>query len=354
MAVGAGEEIMRRMKPSYPFCLLLHVLLATASFAQDAVADNMLLYQRAVGGWPKHIGEVKIDYNKPLSEGEKAGLVDDKGRNDATIDNNATTKEIRYLIKAYKTAGNKTYLTAVENGIRYLLQMQKGNGGFPQFYPDSSSYRGQITYNDNAMINALNVLWDVAYGQNGLEAVDKSLKTPSLNAVNKGIECILNTQIKVAGKLTAWCAQHDKATLAPVKARAFELVSLSGAETVGIVEFLMKVDKPSARIKEAVTAAVQWLDAVKIKGYKTERIKDPKQPKGGDVVLVKDDASILWARFYDIETNKPFFSGRDGVKKWNLSEIEVERRTGYAWYGVWPQKLLEGEYPQWKAKNGIA
>lgn len=327
------------------------MLLATSVFAQDAVADNMLLYQRAIGGWPKHIGEEKIDYTKPISVAAKAGLIDDKFRNDATIDNNATSKEIRYLVKAYKTSGNKEYLKAAENGIRYLLLMQKGNGGFPQFYPDSSLYRGQITYNDNAMINALNVLWDVAYGQAGFDAVDARLKEPAKKAVDKGIECILNTQVKVNGRLTVWCAQHDKTTLVPVKARSFELVSLSGQESVGIVEFLMKVPDPSPRIKEAINAAVQWLDAVKIKGYKYVDIEDKTQPKGKDRVVVKDDASTIWARFYDVDTNKPFFSGRDGVKKWNVSEIEVERRTGYAWYGMWPQRLLEKEYPEWKKKN---
>lgn len=31
---------------------------------EDYVADNMLLYQRHVGGWPKHIGNIKIDYTK--------------------------------------------------------------------------------------------------------------------------------------------------------------------------------------------------------------------------------------------------------------------------------------------------
>ncbi len=342
---------MKVNKPLYKFFLLAGILFAATSFAQDAVADNMLVYQRAVGGWPKHIGEEKIDYTKALSPAEKAGVLDDKGRNDATIDNNATSKEILYLIKAYKKTGHKDYLEAAQNGIRYLLVMQKGNGGFPQFYPDSSLYRGQITYNDNAMVNALNILWDVAYGKNGFDAVDTSLKAPSKTAVEKGIDCILNTQIKVNGKLTVWCAQHDKKTLAPVKARAFELVSLSGQESVGIVEFLMKVEHPSERIKESIKSAVQWFEAAKIKGYKYVDVDDKSQPKGKDRVIQKEDASVIWARFYDIDTARPFFSGRDGVKKWSVAEIEVERRTGYAWYGTWPQGLLDTEYPAWKAKN---
>ncbi len=95
------------------------------------------------------------------------------GRNDATIDNSATTKEIRYLVTGYKKWHNKSYLDAAEKGIRYLLKMQYPNGGFPQFYPDSSGYRNQITFNDNAMVNALNILWDVAHRSNDFDVIPK-------------------------------------------------------------------------------------------------------------------------------------------------------------------------------------
>ena len=318
---------------------------------EDYVADNMLVYQRSVGGWPKHIGETKIDYTKKLSPAEKAGIADDTGMNDATIDNNATNKEIRYLVAAYKKWNNKNYLTAAENGIRYLLKMQYNNGGFPQFYPDSSIYRSQVTYNDNAMINALNVLWDVAHGKNDMEVVDPSLVAPAQKAVDKGIDCIVKTQVRVKGKLTVWCAQYDKNTLQPAKARAFELVSLSGSESVGIVEFLMKIEHPSKQIMDAVNSAVQWFDQSKIVGYNFVDKADPSTPKGKDRVLVPEANSVIWARFYDIDTNRPFFTGRDSIKKWSAAEIEYERRNGYAWYGTWPQKLLDKAYPQWLMKN---
>jgi pectinesterase len=331
--------------------IIVILLLAVSVSAQDYVADNMLVYQRSVGGWPKHIGEEKIDYTKKLSPAEKAGILDDAGRNDATIDNNATTKEIRYLIAAYKKSNNKAYLNAAEKGIRYLLRMQHASGGFPQFYPDSSLYRSQVTFNDNAMINALNILWDVIYRTNDFDVVDKSLIEPSKTAVAKGIDCILKTQIVVNGKLTAWCTQYDKNTLQPAKARSFELPSIASEESVGVVEFLMKIDKPGTQIQNAINAAVQWLQAVKIEGYNYIDIKDSIQPNGRDRVVVPDKNSVIWARFYDIETNKPMFAGRNGIKKWSVTEIENERRTGYAWYGTWPKKLLEKEYPQWLKKN---
>jgi PelA/Pel-15E family pectate lyase len=341
------------MQIRYGLLAIVSLGLTIAGLAQDKIADNMLLYQRSVGGWPKHIGETKIDYTKTLSDGEKAGLLDDKFRNDATIDNNATSKEIRYLVKAYKQTNNKSYLEAAENGIRYLLTMQYANGGFPQFYPDTSLYRNEITYNDDAMINALNILWDVAHQSNGFDVVDASLVKPSEKAVQKGIDCILKTQIKVAGKLTAWCAQYNNKTLQPANARKFELVSISGSESVGIVQFLMKVENPSPAIRQAITSAVQWLQTSRIDGFKYEDVKDASLPKGYDRVILPDANAAVWARFYDIDTNKPFFSGRDGVKKWNVADIEYERRTGYGWYGTWPKELLEKQYPEWKKKNNL-
>lgn len=338
---------------SYQLLFVAGLVLAFAASAQDMVADNMLLYQRSVGGWPKHIGEQRIDYSKQLLPAEKAGLFDDKFRNDATIDNNATTKEIRYLVKAYKKTNNKEYLSAAENGIRYLLKMQYANGGFPQFYPDTSLYRSEITYNDNAMINALNVLWDVVHRTNDFDVSCTSLIQPSQKAIERGIDCILKTQLRVNGKLTAWCAQYNFKTLQPAKARSFELVSISGEESVGIVEFLMKVDHPSEKIKTAVTGSVQWFQTSAIHGYNYINQKDSTKPKGFDRILIPDASSILWARFYDMDTNQPFFTGRDGTKKWKVCKIEYERRTGYMWYGPWAKDLLEKKYPEWKRRNGL-
>ncbi|WP_342645926.1 pectate lyase [Mucilaginibacter sp. CSA2-8R] len=319
----------------------------------DAVAENMLLYQRSVGGWPKAVGEVKVDYNKTLTDAQKASTLKDAGRIDATIDNNATFKEINYLINAYPQTNNKAYLQSAEKGIRYLLKAQYANGGWPQYYPDSSLYRGQITFNDNAMINVMNLLYNVANRTKGFEVVDQALVAPATDAVKRGIDCILKTQIKVNGKLTAWNQQYDHRTLQPVMARKFELVGLATSESAAIVEFLMRLPSPSADIKAAVSNAVAWFDTVKITGYRFDHITNNSQPTKKDAVLVADPNSTIWARYYEIGTNKPFFSGRDSQKKYNITEIENERRAGYAWYGVWPAKILSKQYFAWAKKNNV-
>ncbi len=315
----------------------------------DTVAENMLLYQRKNGGWPKHFDKKKVDYKHTLTAEElnelKSGY---ESSIDATIDNSATTKEIRYLAKAYKRSDDIRFLAAAEKGIGYLLDAQYPNGGWPQYYPDFSSYRSEITYNDNAMVNVLNVLLDVLEKDNDMEVVNSSYAKNCALSVKRGVNCILKTQLKQNKKLAVWCAQYDAKTLKPAKARTYELPSLSGGESVGILRFLMRLPADK-KIAAAVKGGVEWFKKSKIEGYRFDEIKTAE---GKDMVLVPQPGNVLWARFYDLKTNEPFFTGRDGKPKKTLAEIERERRIGYAWYVHAPEKLIEEEYPKWE-KNGL-
>jgi PelA/Pel-15E family pectate lyase len=318
---------------------------------KDPVAENMLVYQRKVGGWPKAIHKMPLNYERVLSEKERLEGLADSLQNDATIDNKATTREIRYLVKAYKAKQNPKYLQAAMKGVDYLLLAQYDNGGWAQYYPDHSLYRAEITYNDNAMVNVLHVLQDIVVGKNDFDLLSDKYRKNAQAAVAKGVSCILKTQVLQNGIPTVWCAQYDEKTLKPAKARAFELISLSGMESVGIVEFLMRMDDPSPEVSQAISAAVAWFEKSKILDYDFVYIDAPELPGGKDRVLVRKTGSVVWARFYDMDTNKPFFSGRNSVKVKTLAEVELERRIGYAWYGTWPAALLQKKYPEWVAER---
>jgi PelA/Pel-15E family pectate lyase len=339
----------------YIFALFLFILFS-GCLAQkpltaiDETAEKMLLYQRNNGGWPQYKGD-PTNYNKPMTDSLKSLLLKDKTRLDATIDDRSTSGEINYLMKAYHSSGNSTYLKAAEKGISYLLSAQNTAGGWPQFYPDSSSYRKHITYNDNAMIDVLWIIKKVAESTGDFRVVDTLLKIKAKPSLERGIDCILETQVIQHGKRTVWCAQHDSKTLQPAKARAFEPPSLSAAESVEIVRFLISIEHPSDSILTAIRNAVQWFQDVKIVGYDTKIVEDASQPSGRDRILVKDENSIIWARFYEIETFRPIFTGRNSQPKYSLEEIENERRVGYSFYGKWPKDLLQKLYPSWEAKN---
>lgn len=319
------------------------------------IADQLLLYQKVNGGWEKN-----LDMSRMLTQAEREKLGATKSDvSETTIDNRTTYTQLEYLARLISASLQKTspptnhpkHLEAFFKGFDYLLSSQYENGGFPQFFPLKKGYYTHITYNDDAMIGVLNFLKDIAEKKSDYKFVDEERRVKAEKAVQKGLDVILKTQVKVNGNKTVWCAQHDEFTLTPAPARNFEPISLSGSESVGIVRFLMEIKNPSSEIIEAVESAIKWFEKSKIEGIKIETVAVKEYEKGFDRVVVKDkNAPPIWARFYDIKTNCPIFSGRDKIIKDSLAEIEIERRTGYAYYTNSPQRLLEVDYPKWKEK----
>jgi len=318
------------------------------------VGGNVLLWQRDSGGWQKN-----VDMGGVLGTKAVAALKKAKSRTDSTLDNGATHTQIRFLARVYTActkagrAGERVEAIRAGclKGIDFLLKAQYANGGWPQFWPAARGYSMHITFNDGAMVGAMGVLRDVARERPEFAFVDAARRKKAASALAKGVGCILNCQIVVKGKRTAWCAQHDEKTLEPRKARSYELPSISGSESVGVVRFLMGIDKPSPRIVESVQSAVAWFDQAKLTGIRLTTKKDPSMPRGFDRVVVKDPAAPpLWARFYRIGTNEPIFCSRDGIPRKTLAEISHERRTGYSWLGEYAARLLTRDYPAWQKK----
>ncbi len=318
-----------------------------ASVEALRIADNVVLYQRDSGGWPKN-----IDMGKPFDESERPTLVAQKKETDSTIDNGATYTQLSFLARVYTKQPQDRLRESFLKGFDFLLKAQYPNGGWPQFYPDLAGYYKHITYNDDAMVGVMKLLRDVAAVRPNYAFVDKARRARAASAVEKGIDCILKTQVVVNGRRTVWCAQHDEVTFVPVAARKFEVVSLSGGESVGIVRFLMAIKDPSPAVVDAIESAIAWFEQTKLMGIRWIEKRDASQPGGMDRLVIKDpDAGPIWARFYEIGSNRPVFVGRDAVVKYSVTEIEHERRVGYAWYVDEPAKLLKDDYPAWSAKK---
>ena len=312
------------------------------------IAETVLLHQRADGGWPKN-----YDREQKLSSEQRSKVLAQKGRSDSTIDNGATHTEIRLLAEAFGTTRDERFKDAALRGVACLLRAQYANGGWPQRFPPPRGYHRHITFNDDAMIGVLTLLRDISGDRERFPFVSPELRARCRKAVERGIGCILRCQILVDGKPAAWCAQHDEVTSEPRWARSYELPSLSGSESVGIVRFLMQIDRPGKPIVRAIDGAVAWLERSRLTGIRQVRVESPTSPGGYDKVVVEDaDAPALWARFYDIETNTPIFSSRDGVPRRTLAEISHERRNGYSWLGHYARDLLAQDLPAWRARRG--
>jgi len=318
------------------------------------IADNILLYQQKDGGWPKNYDMLAI-----LTPEQKVLLNEGKDSLNTTFDNGTTHSQVEYLANAYSLLNDKHYAEAALRGIHFMLESQYPNGGFPQFYPDTSGYRKYITFNDGAMIGIMRVFHHIIQNYPDYSFVDESTRAEVKKAFDKGIECILKCQIVEDGKLTIWCQQHDNIDLSPRGARTFELPSKCGDESADIVLFLMSLDHPSKEIINSVNSAVDWFNKSKIYGIREVTVKAPKvvykyRTSTTDRIVINDPkAPPVWARFYALKTNKPFFSDRNGIAVYSLSEVGRERRDGYTWYNYEPQKVLD-KYSDWlkKIKRG--
>lgn len=312
-----------------------------------SIADNVLLYQRDIGGWPKN-----IEMQNEISYDEKQKLISLKSDpNGCTTDNGSTCQELLFLSKINAKQPNEKYRIAFLKGIMYLISAQYKNGGWPQYFPLKEGYYSHITYNDNSMINILKLFKEIKERTNyySILVPDEIVKLVEV-AFNKGVDCILKSQYKQNGVLTVWCAQHDKETLEPTKARAYELPSLSGKESAKIVLFLMSIQNPSKEIKTAIESAVNWFEKTKIEDIKVETINPDDEKTRDNIIVESKGAETLWARFYDLKNNRPFFCDRTGKIKYSLAEISQERRVGYSWYSNEPKEVLK-KYENWKKNN---
>lgn len=329
-----------------------------ASAEARRIGDQLLLWQRCTGAWPKN-----EDMTSPMDEElTKKVLADKQRKNDSTIDNDATILQVRFLAMLYQStlaSGDKQdlvravqYKQAFLRGLEYMLSGQYNNGGWPQFWPVQRGYQVHITYNDNAMINVMKIIGDILDGNPHFSGLcDKALMGRLQLAFNMGIECILNTQIVTEEYgPTVWCQQHDRHTLQPAGARAFELPSYCSAESVNIVRFLMQLPNPNERIQAAIHGAMRWFERTKITGmvYTRQRVDGKVQ---SSIVADPNATTPIWSRFYDLEHCESFVCDRDGIPRRHLDELGEERRNGYAWYTSAPAALFP-LYETWKNTLG--
>ncbi len=307
----------------------------SASMSDDErTADVVVSFQTPAGGWSKGVDLAR----RPRRRGESYAA-QRTWEWIGTFDNGATTEQLRVLAAAYRKQRRERHLQAFLKGLEYILRAQYPNGGWPQVYPLEGGYHDAITLNDNAMTRVLELLREVSRG--GFDFAPEEVRRRAGASFERGVACLLSLQVVIGGARTVWCAQHDPLTLAPVKARAYEHPSLSGLESVGVLDLLMSLDSPDARVGAAVRDAAVWLRANAVYGY----------AYGPDRELVsKAGAGPLWARFYEIGTNRPIFSNRDSLVRYDWRALGEERRHGYDWWTEAPAAAL-ARYEAWEARQ---
>jgi PelA/Pel-15E family pectate lyase len=314
------------------------------------IADNMLLYQRNNGGWPKN-----YDMQAILTAEQRDSLVKSKEELHTTFDNSTTFTHIEYLAQVYTITHTEKYREGCIRGISFILSAQFPNGGWPQYFPLQDNYSRRITFNDGAFTGIMQLLKKIVEYHPYFSFIPGELRKAVKIAFDKGVECILKSQISENGKLTAWCQQHNELDLSPAWARAFEPPAICNGESAGIILFLMSIDHPSQDIIRSIESAVKWFNDSKIDHTRVETIKAPAEESKyktsmTDQIVVTDSlAPPIWTRYYEIKTEKPLFCDRDSKFRYSLSEVSRERRSGYSWYTYAPKAVLN-KYPKWQKK----
>ena len=330
------------------------------------IAHNMVTYQVPDGGWSKNINMVAgprapgnlYDANnldRFSTPGDFDAPLDPNWHYIATLDNNATWTQIRFLARvttallaAHQEAKAAPFRASVERGVEYMLHAQYPNGGWPQVWPLEGMYHDAITINDDAMIHAIEILQNVATRAPNYRFLPAHLAKRAEAAEQRGIHCLLKLQITEDGVKTAWADQYDALTLQPTSARNYEMAALTSSESVSIVDFLMGLPNPTPAEVAAVRDAAAWFKKVEMDGYRWGSgnfFADRRSPQGR--MLEKDPgAGPIWARFYQIGTNMPIFGDRNKKIYDHVNEISRERRNGYSWYNSQGVPML-AEYQAW-------
>ncbi len=276
---------------------LLRAFRATGEERYLAAARNtgraLVWGQRTEGGW---------DHRVDVSHLTPDARVPERKKGHCSFDDNISQGAVDFLMDLDETLDEPWLDDGVALGLRFLLRSQFPNGAWPQWYPLRGGYHNHYTFNDNAINDCIRVLLD-AHRRYG--------KKEYLAGAKRGGGFIIVSQVKPPQ--TGWAQQYSH-DLKPAKARSFEPAAICSATSARNIRTLvdLAVYTGDTKYLGPIPAALDWLDRSKLKAG-------------------------LWARLYEVGTNKPIYGDRDGRIHYTLQEISEERRTGYSWqsgYGV--------------------
>ena len=243
--------------------------------------------QSKQGGW-----DHRVDVSKLISTSVKP---ERKDRNN-TFDDNITQGALTFLINLDEVLQEEWLTESITLGINFIFESQFHNGAWPQWYPLIGGYHDCYTFNDNSINDCIRVM---------LLAHKKYGKEKYLESALRGGDFIINSQI--AEPQSGWAQQYSH-DMKIVWARAFEPPAVCSVVTARNIRTLVELNLYTKDVKflAPIPSAIKWLESSKL-----------------------DDN--LWARLYELGSNRPIYGDRDSKIHFTLEEISEERREGYSW-----------------------
>jgi len=249
-----------------------------------------------------------------------------RGKNTTVFDDNVTQSALRLLARVDKALDYKDEAIhdAAVHGLTALLHTQYPNGGwsanfdrFPKDYPSEDLYptvpsaypeswprdwpkdfSGCYVTNDELMANMTDTL---------IQAVESYPEEDRyLTALKKAVVFMILAQMP--DPQPAWAQQYN-ADMHPVWDRAFEPPAISGRESQGIMEALLKI--------YAVTGEKRFLEPV---------------PKAIEYLRNSRHEDGTLSRYYELETNRPiYFTRGPGGKGHEMTYERKRLASNYGW-----------------------
>jgi len=305
--------------------------------AAKGAAHALARGQLESGGWAYSIDFEPEAFARFYRRSDRGALDEEeaaKRNNSTTFDDDNTQSALRYLmavVEAMDSAADersdgvgeveREIREALDYGLEKLLEAQYPNGAWPQRYdgsprdpgdypvkpatipedwareqPQRHQYGHYYTFNDNTIRDCIRTL---------LEAYERFGRPEHLAAAERGGDFILLAQLPEPQPV--WGQQYNPA-MEPDWARAFEPPAACSGESVGVLHTLMDLYLATGeeRYLEPIPRALAWFERSELRPG-------------------------VWARYYELGTNRPIYGDRDGRVYYALSEISEERQRGYAW-----------------------
>ena len=113
----------------------------------------------------------------------------------------------------------------------------------------------------------------------------------------------------------------------------------------------MSLPHPSAYLVKSIEGAIKWFQKSEIKGIQKEYFTNSDGQKRLYASVPCEDCPYSLGTIFMIwKQTGLFFCDRDGIKKYDISEIGHERRNGYSWYNKDGSKVLK-RYEKWKKEQ---
>jgi len=298
--------------------------------AAQAAALALVRGQLESGGWaylvefePKSRGEWAYRTNTSAARANPA-----RRKNTTTFDDDNTQSALRFLTAFVSTATNrsspeiKAIREALNYGLTKMIEAQYPNGAWPQRYDGMphdprkfpvrparvpkdwsrtwprGDYGAYYTLNDRAQQDCIRTM---------LEAFEYLGDNKYSAAAKKGGDFLILARLPEPQP--AWAQQYNF-DMEPAWARAFEPPAVCSSESADAMRMLVDLflESGDEKFLEPIPPFVAWLERSQI-------------------------ATNRWARYYELDTNKPIYGDRDGKIHYTVGEISAERQRGYAWEG---------------------